>query len=56
MTPNKLRALADSLESNFMTQEDRKAWVTELRSHAKNIEHGVLTCCGRSRNDEDQTE
>lgn len=42
MTPRKLRLLADSLERNFMTEEDRKGWVSDLRGHAKSVERAVM--------------
>jgi hypothetical protein len=42
MTSRKLRVLADSLERNFMTEEDRKGWINDLRGLAKGIERSVL--------------
>lgn len=38
MTARLLRILAESLERDFMTTEDRKAWVTALRGDAKSLE------------------
>ena len=38
VTARMLRLLADSLENEFMTAEDRKAWVTALRGDAKSLE------------------
>lgn len=38
MSPKKLRALADSLERDFMTSEDRCGWVNDLRSFAIMLE------------------
>ncbi len=38
MSYRSLRALADSLEREFMTAEDRRAWVTALRGMAKSWE------------------
>lgn len=38
MIPSKLRLLADSLERNFITAEDRKGWTSDLRGFAKSIE------------------
>lgn len=35
MTARQLRLLADSLETRFMTDADRKAWITALRGDAK---------------------
>jgi hypothetical protein len=42
VTSRKLRLLADSLENNFITAEDRKGWASDLRGLAKNIERSVL--------------
>lgn len=38
MSPRKLRLLAECLERNFITEEDRKSWVTDLRGMAKVME------------------
>lgn len=38
MNPKKLRLLAECLERNFITEEDRKSWVNDLRTFAKDIE------------------
>jgi hypothetical protein len=38
MSAVKLRLLADCLEREFMTVEDRKAWMSALRGCAKSIE------------------
>lgn len=42
MTAKSIRLLADSLERNFMTEEDRKGWVTALRGHANAVEWSVM--------------
>lgn len=42
MTPNSLRVLADCLERDFMTTEDRHRWVSDLRGFAKGIERSVM--------------
>ncbi len=38
MTARNLRLLADCLDRNFITAEDRKEWASDLRGLAKNIE------------------
>ncbi len=38
MSARKLRLLAECLERNFITEEDRKGWVTDLRGAAKHLE------------------
>lgn len=38
MSPRKLRLLAECLEREFITTEDRKGWVTDLRGFAKSME------------------
>lgn len=38
MTARQLRLLADCLEREFVTAEDRKAWITSLRGDAKSLE------------------
>jgi hypothetical protein len=38
VSPRKLRLLAECLERNFITEEDRKGWVTDLRGFAKSME------------------
>lgn len=38
MTARKLRLLAECLENNFMTAEDRRGWITDLRGFAKDME------------------
>lgn len=42
MTGRNLRALADALELEFMTDQDRKRWVQDLRAHAKCVEVSVM--------------
>jgi hypothetical protein len=41
MSPKKLRLLAECLERNFMTEEDRRGWVNDLRGAAKNLERAA---------------
>lgn len=38
MSPRKLRLLAECLENNFITAEDRKGWINDLRGLAKSLE------------------
>ena len=38
MSPKKLRLLAECLERDFITTEDRKGWITDLRGLAKTLE------------------
>ena len=38
MTPRKLRLLAECLDLNFITVEDRHGWATDLRGMAKSME------------------
>lgn len=38
MSPRKLRLLAECLERNFITEEDRRGWISDLRGFAKMIE------------------
>ena len=38
MTPKKLRLLAECLDNNFITEEDRKSWANDLRGMAKSME------------------
>lgn len=42
MTAKTLRLLADCLECEFMTTEDRHRWVSDLRGFAKGIERSVM--------------
>ena len=42
MSSKKLRLLADSLERGFMTEEDRRGWVSDLQGMAKNVERSVM--------------
>jgi hypothetical protein len=42
MTPRKLRLLAECLDLNFITAEDRKGWATDLRGFAKDIERSMI--------------
>lgn len=42
MSGEKLRLLAECLELNFITAEDRKGWVTDLRVLAKDLDRSVL--------------
>lgn len=41
MSPRKLRLLAECLELGFMTDEDRKGWVSDLRGFAKDLERAA---------------
>lgn len=41
MSTDKLRLLAECLERNFMTEEDRHGWVNDLRGLAKSIERSI---------------
>ncbi len=43
MSPKKLRLLAECLERKFITEEDRKGWVNDLRGFAKSLERAVIT-------------
>jgi hypothetical protein len=36
-----MRLLADSLEREFMTAEDRRGWISDLRGHAKGMERAA---------------
>lgn len=54
MTSNQLRTLADSLERDFITQEDRKAWVTALRGHAKSVAECVMVHPSYLRDEEER--
>ena len=38
MSPRKLRLLAECLEREFITAEDRKGWINDLRGLAKRLE------------------
>ncbi len=38
MSPTKLRLLAFGLDEDSITREDAKAWATELRGMAKDLE------------------
>lgn len=42
MSPRKLRLLAECLDLNFITAEDRKGWATDLRGFAKGIERSMI--------------
>lgn len=42
MTPAKLRLLADSLERDYMTAEDRHRWIADLRGFANDVANSVL--------------
>lgn len=42
MTATAMRNLADSLERNFMTEEDRKGWIQDLRGHARGVEWSLM--------------
>ena len=41
MSGKYLRLLADSLERKFMTEEDRKGWITKLSGMAKDMERAA---------------
>ncbi len=38
MSPRRLRLLAECLDNNFITAEDRKGWASGLRGFAKTLE------------------
>lgn len=38
MSAKKLRLLAECLERDFITEEDRKGWISDLRGMAKQME------------------
>ena len=41
MSPQRLRLLAECLERDFITFEDRKGWVSDLRGFAKTMERAA---------------
>lgn len=41
MSPKKLRLLAECLENNFITAEDRKGWISDLRGFANSLERAT---------------
>jgi hypothetical protein len=43
MSPNKLRLLAECMERDFITSEDRHGWVNDLRGFAKDIERSAIS-------------
>lgn len=49
MTARAMRILADSLENQFMTEEDRKGWVTTLRGNAKSLEWRAMEAAERDK-------
>jgi hypothetical protein len=49
MSARKLRLLAECIERNFITEEDRRGWVSDLRGLAKNIERQQCESAGEKR-------
>lgn len=49
MSARKLRLLAECLERNFITEEDRKGWVNDLRGAATSMEREMADASGKER-------